>query len=195
MFHGHSDYFQKPPLGGSCNTKPRGGYGTPNCWSILILSCVKTRVNRHPWEYHLVDGPVTHDFTPHYYMILEVSENGMGTLSFGLSQFHGNGSWLMCEVALSSHEDINFDGPRRPQTTGWWWRDTQISRKSLVVRHSAVKPLYFTCQMVDCLLCSDAGMSAFCLQKHKNKKPSYSCLFFLHPDMWWSESGKLISVV
>ena len=24
-----------------------------------------------------------------------------GTLSFGFSQFHGHGSWLMCEVALS----------------------------------------------------------------------------------------------
>jgi hypothetical protein len=31
------------------------------------------------------------------YMILEVS----WTLSFGLSQFHGHGSWLVCEVALT----------------------------------------------------------------------------------------------
>ena len=33
-------------------------------------------------------------------MILEVSWDGLWTLSFGLSQFHGHGSWLMCEVAL-----------------------------------------------------------------------------------------------
>jgi hypothetical protein len=33
-------------------------------------------------------------------MILEVSWDGLWTLSFGLSQFHGHGSWLVCEVAL-----------------------------------------------------------------------------------------------
>jgi hypothetical protein len=30
----------------------------------------------------------------------EVWWDGLGTLSFGLSQFHGHGSWLACEVAL-----------------------------------------------------------------------------------------------
>jgi hypothetical protein len=35
------------------------------------------------------------------YMILEVSCNGLWTLSFGLSQFHGHGSWLACEVTLN----------------------------------------------------------------------------------------------
>jgi hypothetical protein len=34
-------------------------------------------------------------------MVLEVSWDGLWTLSFGLSQFHGHGSWLLCEVALS----------------------------------------------------------------------------------------------
>ena len=33
-------------------------------------------------------------------MMLEVCWNGLWTLSFGLSQFHGHGSWLVCEVAL-----------------------------------------------------------------------------------------------
>ena len=41
------------------------------------------------------------DLWPHYYMILEVCWNGLWTLSFGLSQCHGHGSWLVCEVALS----------------------------------------------------------------------------------------------
>ena len=27
--------------------------------------------------------------------------DGLGTLSFGLSQFHGHCSWLVCEVALA----------------------------------------------------------------------------------------------
>jgi hypothetical protein len=38
MFHGHSDYFQKSPLGGRPSTKP-GDHGTPNahiCWFILF---------------------------------------------------------------------------------------------------------------------------------------------------------------
>jgi hypothetical protein len=38
MFHGHLDYFQKPPFGGRPNTKP-GDHGTlnaHNCWLILF---------------------------------------------------------------------------------------------------------------------------------------------------------------
>ena len=40
---------------------------------------------------------------PHY-MILEVCWDGLWTLSFGLSQFHGHRSWLVCEVALRDSE-------------------------------------------------------------------------------------------
>jgi hypothetical protein len=49
MFHGHLDYFQKPPLGGRSNTK-LGDHGTPNAhnrWFILLLSCVRTCMNRN----------------------------------------------------------------------------------------------------------------------------------------------------
>ena len=38
VFHGHFNYYQKPPLGGRPNTKPRD-HGTPNthnCWVILF---------------------------------------------------------------------------------------------------------------------------------------------------------------
>ena len=34
-------------------------------------------------------------------MILGVCWDGLWTLSFGLSQLHGHGSWLVCEVALT----------------------------------------------------------------------------------------------
>ena len=34
-------------------------------------------------------------------MISEVSWDSLRTLSYGLSQFHGHNSWLMCEVVLS----------------------------------------------------------------------------------------------
>ena len=33
-------------------------------------------------------------------MIWEVCWDGLWTLSFGPSQFHGHGPWLVCEVAL-----------------------------------------------------------------------------------------------
>jgi hypothetical protein len=108
-FHGHLDYFQKPPLGGRPNTKPRD-HGTRNAhnrWFILFLSCLKTAWieihwnniwlrTGHIWLHTTLEG-----MWPHY-MILEVSWDGLGTLSFGLSQFHGHGSWLVCEVALIS---------------------------------------------------------------------------------------------
>jgi hypothetical protein len=66
MFHGHLDCFQKPPLGGSSNTKP-GDHGTPNThnhWFILIY---------HVWgpawilfiDVALVESPVTYGFTMH----------------------------------------------------------------------------------------------------------------------------------
>ena len=35
-----------------------------------------------------------------HYMILEVSWDGLWIVCFGLSKFHGHGSWLVCEVAL-----------------------------------------------------------------------------------------------
>jgi hypothetical protein len=38
-------------------------------------------------------------------MILEVSLDGLWTLSFGLSQFHGHGSWLVREVAQRHEYD------------------------------------------------------------------------------------------
>ena len=36
--------------------------------------------------------------------------DGLWTLSFGLSQFHGHGSWLMCEVALNYAFPANVSG-------------------------------------------------------------------------------------
>ena len=52
---------------------------------------------------------------PHH-MILEVCWDSLGTLSFGLSQFHGHGSWLVCEVALNTILNVVETGPR---LAGW----------------------------------------------------------------------------
>jgi hypothetical protein len=43
-------------------------------------------------------------------MILEVTWDGLWTLSSGLSQCYGHGSWLVCEVARIS----------------WWWNRRQF---------------------------------------------------------------------
>ena len=97
MFHGHLDYFQKPPLGGRPNTKP-GDHGTPNAhnrWFILFYhvwgpawieihwNSIWLRVRSHMAS-HYTWGSVTtlHDFG---------GVSGPGPLSFGLSQSHGLG--------------------------------------------------------------------------------------------------------
>ena len=49
-------------------------------------------------------------------MILKVSWDYLSTLSFGLSQFYGHGSWLVCEVALEDPRphymilEVSWDG-------------------------------------------------------------------------------------
>jgi hypothetical protein len=67
MFHGHLDYFQKPPLEGTPNTKPRdhGTLNAHNRWIYSILSCVGIRMNINSLKWHLVEGPVMYDFTIH----------------------------------------------------------------------------------------------------------------------------------
>ena len=107
MFHGHLDYFQKPTLGGRSNTK-LGDHGTLNAhnscfilfyhtwgpqWIKIHWNNVWLRAQSH--IYTTLEEPWPH------YMILEVCWDGLWTFSFGLSQFHGHGSWLVCEVALN----------------------------------------------------------------------------------------------
>ena len=68
MFHGHLDYFQKPPLGGRPNTKPFGDHGTPNahnCWFILSHHVWGPAWIKIHWKSTWVEGPVTYGFTLH----------------------------------------------------------------------------------------------------------------------------------
>ena len=64
---------------------------------------MKTHVNRKFIEITFGWGPVTYDMVSSQYtwgscdhtkMILEMCWDSLGTLSFGLSQFHGHGSWV-----------------------------------------------------------------------------------------------------
>ena len=105
VFHGHLDYFRKLLLGGRPNTNP-GDHGTPNAHNCCFI------IFYHVWEPAWIEiafgwrsgniwlHTTLEDPWPHY-MNLEVCWDGLWTLSFGLSQFHGHGSWLVCEVALT----------------------------------------------------------------------------------------------
>ena len=101
----------KPPLGGRFNTKP-GDHGTPNahkpliyfilCYHVWGLAWIEIHWNniwlraKHIWLHTTLEV-----LWPHY-MILDVSWDDLWALAFELSQFHGHGSWLVCEeVALS----------------------------------------------------------------------------------------------
>jgi hypothetical protein len=107
MFHGHLDYFQKPPLGGWPNTKP-GDIASPNAHNrrfILIYhvwgsAWINIRWNNiwlrtRSWIYDFTLRLKVHDHTTRFWRCVGTA------FSFGLSQFHGHNSWLMCEVALS----------------------------------------------------------------------------------------------
>ena len=54
--------------------------------------------------------------------------------------------FCMGDLGTKSHAiGVERPTPRRPLTTRWCWRDTQISRKTLAVRFPDVKsPLYLT---------------------------------------------------
>ena len=54
-------------------------------------------------------------------MILEVCWDGLWTLSFGLSQCHGHGSWLVCEVALTNvMAQSRSTNPLQFHTLAYW---------------------------------------------------------------------------
>jgi hypothetical protein len=121
MFHDHLDYFQKSFLGGRPNTPP-GGHGTPNadnCWVILFYHVVRVRLNRNKLKLHLVESPVTYDFTLHLKVCDHIRwfwrhlgkafENFiLGSHNFMVSALGSClGYWLMCEVALSHCSPMN----------------------------------------------------------------------------------------
>ena len=61
---------------------------------------------RHIWLHTTLE-----DLWPHY-MNLKVSWDGPWTLSFGLSHFHGHGSWLICEVTLMPPTHLTLGKPK-----------------------------------------------------------------------------------
>ena len=93
MFHGHSIYFQKP------NTE-LGDHGTVDLFYFIL--CEDSAWIENDWnrvwlkaQSHTLEKPCStqHDFGSALGRPLDTS--------FGLSQFHGHGSWLVYEVALT----------------------------------------------------------------------------------------------
>ena len=139
MFHGHLDYFQKPPLGGRPNTKlvDHGNLNTHNRWFIPLNhvwgpTWIKKFIEiafgwrpGHTWLHTTLEGPWPH------YMILEVCWDGLWTLSFGLSQFHGHGSWLVCEVALTY--EIKGPWSLHFEHSHWW---KKVGRSKFTSHHA-----------------------------------------------------------
>ena len=125
MFHGHLDYFQKTFLGGRPNTKPEdhGILNTHDRWFILFYyvwgpAWIEIAFGWGPG--HVWLHTTLEDLWPHR-VILKVSWDGLWTLSFGLSQFHGHGSWLVCEVALKTIDFVlfPFEGARFEEDSDW----------------------------------------------------------------------------
>jgi hypothetical protein len=106
MFHGHLGCFQTPPLGGRSNTKP-GDHATPksrSLWFILFYHEQRSASIEIHWNsiWLRAQSLMAAQYT--WGSVTTLHEFG-GVLgrpldTFGLSQFHGHGSWLVCEVAL-----------------------------------------------------------------------------------------------
>ena len=66
-------------------------------------------------------------------MILEMSCDSIWTLSFGLSQFHGHDSWLVCEAALRcAYVQV---------TSIDWPNEIHTLNKTLSLTHTHLNPL------------------------------------------------------
>jgi hypothetical protein len=108
MFHGHLDYFQKPPLERRSNTK-LGDHGTliaHNCWFILFYHVWGSAWIKYHWN--SIRLRAQSHMTSHYTWKSVTMLHEFGNFSFGLSQSHGHGSWLVCEVALRTHFNARY---------------------------------------------------------------------------------------
>ena len=134
--------FSKPPLEGRPNIKP-GDHDLLNAhnrwfvlshhvwgptWKEISLKIAFGWGPGHIWLHTTLEDPRTH------YMILEVCWENLWTLSFEPSQFHGHGSWLVCEVALNvvgrfspwmteENRQVSY------RWTGWVWKITGWSSR------------------------------------------------------------------
>jgi len=69
-------------------------------------------------------------------MILEVSWDSLWTLSFGLSQFHGHGSWHVCDMALTRGHFTQ--GPKVMSTKLWEPKRSVQGRPNTILKPYSV---------------------------------------------------------
>jgi hypothetical protein len=112
----------KVPVGESAHSTGRGGQGR-GPYQTISWPCVAPSKSSwrafeiafgwgpgHIWLHITFEGPWPH------YVIVEVCWDGdVWTLSFGLSQFHGHGSWLVCEVAPKCPVRFPWESRHIPQ--------------------------------------------------------------------------------
>ena len=103
-------------------------------------------------------------------MILEVFWDGLWTLSFGISQFHGHGSWLACEVALNH------------RCSRWAWKFVFWFKSRLLSADSKISPCGI-CNLRDGapIVLLYEFVRIFCittLKKIVSKKPSWCSIEF-----------------
>ena len=101
--HGRFGYYHKLPLGGRPNTQS-GDYGTSKSHDhqfIIFNHMWRPHMSSILLKPHLVEGLVMYIFTLH--SPAHDCTNDFGSVSgrpldtfFGLSQFHGHGSWFVC---------------------------------------------------------------------------------------------------
>ena len=106
MFHGYLDFFEQPPLGRRPNTK-LGDHGTSdfeNRWFKMIYHVWGSCMNKKK-HWHIIKLRARSRMTSHYtwgpLSTLREFKSVSGRSfdpCFGLSQFHGHDSWLVCEA-------------------------------------------------------------------------------------------------
>ena len=122
MFHGHLEYFQKPPLGGRPTRKP-GDHGTSNAhnrWFILLYHAwgpawieihwndIWLRAQSHTTS-HDTWGSVT---TPTW--VWRCLGTAFGHFHLGSHTYYGHGSCLVCEAALILRGRVGDKSIRQP---------------------------------------------------------------------------------
>ena len=158
MFHGHLGCFQTPPLGGRSNTKP-GDHATPkshSLWFILFYHEQRSASIEIHWNsiWLRAQSLMAAQYT--WGSVTTLHEFG-GVLgrpldTFGLSQFHGHGSWLVCEVALVNVTlTISIRATSHMSQEPWLWEPqrkcpnaAQIHLQNLIVWcHPTVNQMLF----------------------------------------------------
>ena len=108
MFHGHLDFNHLLEVGLLQNRDSMALQTLTTIGLFYYIMCEDPHEIAFGWgPGHIWFHTTLEEPQPHY-MILEVCWDGLWALSFGLSQFHGRGSWLVCEVALNPMNGENW---------------------------------------------------------------------------------------